>query len=88
MYWTLNELGYRTYHTVEALMDGDRGIKLMEESYDAKYIEGRPYGRKEFDKWYGEYDVSLKRGKDELEVAKIDGHDFAGHFRYPRVFLP
>ncbi|KAF9637627.1 hypothetical protein BFW01_g8523 [Lasiodiplodia theobromae] len=57
LYWTLNELGYRTYHTAEALMDGSRGIKLMEESYNAKYIEGRPYGRKEFDKWYGEYDA-------------------------------
>ena len=58
MYWALNKLGYRTYHMVEALKAAERDLPLLLEAYEAKYEEGRPYGRKEFDKWYGQFDVS------------------------------
>ncbi|OJD34205.1 nad dependent epimerase [Diplodia corticola] len=76
LYWALNALGYRTYHSVEALKDGERGMKLMRESYVAKYEEGKPYGRNEFDKWYGEFDavcdVPAAWFVDELYAAYPD----------------
>ncbi|GME48377.1 nad dependent epimerase [Neofusicoccum parvum] len=57
LYWSLNLLGYRTYHMVEILNNGERDLNLTVEAYKAKYEDGRPYGREELDRWYGQYDA-------------------------------
>lgn len=58
LYWALNMLGYRTYHMVEVLDNPERDLPILIEAYNEKYNGGRPYGREEFDKWYGQYNVS------------------------------
>ena len=60
LYWSLNMLGYRTYHMVEVLGRAERDLPLLIEAFDQKYSGGKPYGREEFDKWYGDYDVSSR----------------------------
>lgn len=58
LYWGLNALGFRTYHMMETMLNGERDTSLFYEAYRAKYDEGRPYGREDFDRWYGQYNVS------------------------------
>lgn len=51
-------LGYRTYHGFEFVKNGKRDMDLLTEALEAKhYGVCHPYGRAEFDKLFGDYDV-------------------------------
>ena len=44
----------------ELVREGKPHVNVMIEALEAKYKGiGTKYGRKEFDKWFGNYDVSL-----------------------------
>lgn len=58
MQHALQKLGIRSYHMTEA--GKTKSFNYWHEALKAKYAgEGRPYGRKEFDKLLGEYGVCL-----------------------------
>lgn len=63
LYWALNALGYRTYHMIETLQNGARDMQLLYEAFRGKFEDGKPFGREEFDRWYGDYDVSPENEK-------------------------
>ncbi|TKA74475.1 hypothetical protein B0A49_06731 [Cryomyces minteri] len=52
-------LGYRPYHMYEAMRNPSRDLPLWTEALKAKYMgQGKPYGRAEFDKLFGQYDAT------------------------------
>jgi hypothetical protein len=56
----MKKLGYTPYHTMEAYYHPRRDFPLWEEALKAKFLgEGKPYGREEFDKLLGNFDVSI-----------------------------
>lgn len=56
----LRELGYHPYHMVEAVNSASMDFPLWEEALRAKfYGEGKPWGREEFDKMLGQFDVGF-----------------------------
>jgi len=58
LYNAFKILGYKPYHMVDLVSNGVPHIKMMTEALRAKYFnQGKPYGREEFDKWMGDYDV-------------------------------
>ncbi|KAF2140472.1 uncharacterized protein K452DRAFT_351759 [Aplosporella prunicola CBS 121167] len=77
LYSALQTLGYRPYHFMETLLHGERDFPLVTEAWDAKFNGTcKPYGREEFDKWYGDYDaiadIPASLFADELLVAYPD----------------
>lgn len=55
----LKKLGYHPYHMAEAMNTAPMDFPLWEEALRAKfYGEGKIWGREEFDKMLGNYDVS------------------------------
>ncbi|CAJ2514045.1 Uu.00g021640.m01.CDS01 [Anthostomella pinea] len=61
LYLALQELGFKPYHMVEAIMDGPSAIRIMEEGMDAEFFHrGKRYGREEFDKWFADYDIIIE----------------------------
>ncbi|KAF2970824.1 hypothetical protein GQX73_g2811 [Xylaria multiplex] len=59
LYQALKQLGYKPYHMV--LAAGTPAIRIMTEGMKAEaFHEGTPYGRKEFDKWFADYDVIIE----------------------------
>lgn len=58
MYTALRQLGYNCYHMAEAIKNPSRDLNLWSDAVEAKYLKkGEPYGREEFDKLFGDYDV-------------------------------
>lgn len=54
-------LGYTPYHMSELVKIGKTHMNCMIEALEAKYHgKGKKYGRKEFDKWFGNYNVRLR----------------------------
>ncbi|KAH8646350.1 hypothetical protein BX600DRAFT_556016 [Xylariales sp. PMI_506] len=61
LYESLRMLGYRPYHMAEILRKGPSHMDVLTEALKAKYRgEGKPYGKAEFDKWFGDYDVLIE----------------------------
>lgn len=60
MYSALQKLGLQPYHMAEAIKDPVRDLNIACEAVAANCLgEGKPFGRDEFDKWIGDFDVSL-----------------------------
>ena len=57
MYTALQKLGLQPYHMAEAIKDPVRDLPIACEALDARGTPGA-FGRKEFDKWIGDFDVS------------------------------
>ena len=58
----LRTLGYATYHGTEVFKNThDMHLKCWEEGLTAKYYNGKPYGRSEFDKLLKNYNVNICR---------------------------
>lgn len=59
MYNACNLLGYRSYHTLEAFNNGLHDMKILNEALESGLYRdrGSPFTRKEFDKWFKNYDV-------------------------------
>jgi hypothetical protein len=54
----MKKLGYTPYHTIEAYLNPRRDFPIWEEALRAKFLSGsKPFGREEFDKLLGNYDV-------------------------------
>ena len=65
----LRELGYHPYHMAEAINNAAMDFPLWEEALRAKFFgEGKPWGREEFDKMLGQFDVRcyIINLKDEM----------------------
>ncbi|KAJ2902857.1 hypothetical protein MKZ38_000051 [Zalerion maritima] len=53
-------LGYTPYHMSEVVREGKSHMNCMIECLEAKYKgNGKVYGRKEFEKWFANYDVLI-----------------------------
>jgi hypothetical protein len=60
LHHALQILGFNPYHMVVLLKNGKREIDFLTEAIEAHYSgKGKRFGRKEFDKWLGPYDVGL-----------------------------
>lgn len=58
LYQALKTLGYTPYHMYEVITNGATHMDLFDEAIRCKYLgKGKPYGKAEFDKWLGNYDV-------------------------------
>lgn len=58
LYKALTALGFKPFHMVEVFNHGVEGVELLQDAIDATYKgKGKPYGLKEFDKWFAEYDI-------------------------------
>lgn len=55
----LDKLGYNPYHLVECIKKShEHHLVYWHQALEAKYLDkGKPYGRTEFDKFLGNYDV-------------------------------
>jgi hypothetical protein len=80
MWMALRKLGYRTYHFKEV---GDpqnvkeRHMWCWREALLAKLCgSGKPYGKAEFNKLLGRYNVRLLRTPLERAVPSNLGHDY------------
>lgn len=59
----LQKLGLKPYHMIEAVANRDKGdLECWREAVQAKFDGvGKPYGRAEFDKFLGDYEVRAFR---------------------------
>ena len=65
----LQRLIYAPYHMTENMMQPDRFFPLWEEALLAKYQgKGKSFGMEEFDKIFGEHDVSSRLSSDLMSV--------------------
>lgn len=56
----LQQLGFRPYHMIEAVNEPTRAFSLAVEALNASYYPRngeKAYGREEFDRWIGDFDV-------------------------------
>lgn len=61
MYTALQKLGFKSYHMGETFYNKEGSHPLWLEALEAKYQgKGRPYGKAEFEKLLGKYDVRLR----------------------------
>ncbi|KAI0018421.1 hypothetical protein F4780DRAFT_751491 [Xylariomycetidae sp. FL0641] len=58
IYRALGVLGLKAFHMVEVFDGGLDGVNILLEGLEYPLSgRGKPYGRKEFDKWFAKYDV-------------------------------
>lgn len=58
LFTALQILGYKPYHMAETAKNADVDMPCWIEGIEAKYIgKGKPWGREEFDKLTGRFDV-------------------------------
>lgn len=59
MWMALRMLGYNCYHMIEAMKNPRRDLNLWADAMESEFFGGKakPYGREEFDKLFGDYDV-------------------------------
>ena len=63
----MRKIGYTPYHTIEAYLNPLRDFPVWEEALKAKFLgEGKSFGREEFDKLLGNYDVHSTHLNDLL----------------------
>ncbi|RYP52649.1 hypothetical protein DL769_010631 [Monosporascus sp. CRB-8-3] len=60
LYNALKLLGYKPYHMVEVLGAGPKTVRIMREGMEGEMGLGKPYSRKEFDKWFADYDIIIE----------------------------
>ncbi|RYP08158.1 hypothetical protein DL764_002065 [Monosporascus ibericus] len=60
LYSALKLLGYKPYHMVEVLGAGAKAARIMREGSEGEMGMGKPYTRKEFDKWFADYDIIIE----------------------------
>lgn len=65
VYEALKRLGFKTYHMVECCTEGGvPHMQVLDEAIRAthnRYAGIKRYTKADFDKWFAEYDVCLKR---------------------------
>ncbi|RYP32004.1 hypothetical protein DL767_005449 [Monosporascus sp. MG133] len=60
LYDALKLLGYKPYHMVEVLGTGAKAARIMREGLEGEIGLRKPYTRKEFDKWFADYDIIIE----------------------------
>ncbi|RYP56243.1 hypothetical protein DL771_012030 [Monosporascus sp. 5C6A] len=60
LYNALKLLGYKPYHMVEVLAAGPKVGAIMRQGLEGEIGLGKPYTRKEFDKWFADYDIIIE----------------------------
>ncbi|RYP58334.1 hypothetical protein DL770_010452 [Monosporascus sp. CRB-9-2] len=60
LYNALKLLGYKPYHMVEVLGAGAKAARIMREGLEGEMGLRKPYTRKEFDKWFADYDIIIE----------------------------
>ncbi|RYO78673.1 hypothetical protein DL766_004884 [Monosporascus sp. MC13-8B] len=60
LYNALKLLGYKPYHMVEVLGAGPKAGRIMREGLEGEIGQRKPYTRKEFDKWFADYDIIIE----------------------------
>lgn len=70
MYHALKQLDLKPYHMAEAMQQPSRDLEIAQEALKASRLgEGTPYGREEFDKWIGGFDVRCSRRQPASPAA-------------------
>ncbi|KAJ2897745.1 hypothetical protein MKZ38_004421 [Zalerion maritima] len=71
----LQVLGYKSYHVMEAIMNGEKDLRMMTEACRGHHVPSeKPYGREEFEKWLGRYNAIV-------EVPSFFPDEFLGYMR-------
>ncbi|KAI2624421.1 P-loop containing nucleoside triphosphate hydrolase protein [Hypoxylon sp. NC1633] len=61
LYAALKQLGFRPFHMIEIVKSGPKAIRIMNDAQKADlFLDGKPYGRAEFDKWFADYDIIIE----------------------------
>jgi Sulfotransferase domain len=77
LYTALQKLGYKPYHMAEAIKNADVDLECWQEGVQAKlHGKGKPWGKEDFDKLTGKFDV---RGDNQgdwfIEANRVAGPD-------------
>ncbi|RYP08972.1 hypothetical protein DL765_008615 [Monosporascus sp. GIB2] len=60
LYNALKLLGYKPFHMAEVLGAGPKAPRIVREGLEGEIGQGKPYTRKEFDKWFADYDIIIE----------------------------